>query len=262
MSILENLFGFHQCPWDQYEPTTIYFCEERLCSWVTQPGNAWSCLAFVIVGGWIMTRHNPKKEPLYFATGIASVLVGWLSFVYHATNVLWGEFLDLGSMYFLSGLMIAFGVKLRWPMTSYTKLFLGVGALLGLSFLALFQNRHLGIPIFVLQLFAALWLNFTWRKRNPGAIDAAPMKQLLACFALSFAFWVGDVTRLVCDPTNHFSSGHTIWHILNATCVALYYRYLLQHRERLSPESTLAVALYRSAPDQAGDQPKAKSVEA
>lgn len=46
--------GHHVCPWDQFESTTIHFCEERVCAYVVQPANSYSCFAFVFAGLWLI----------------------------------------------------------------------------------------------------------------------------------------------------------------------------------------------------------------
>ena len=38
------------CPWSDYAPATIAFCERRLCAWIVEPSNAWSNVAYVLVG--------------------------------------------------------------------------------------------------------------------------------------------------------------------------------------------------------------------
>ena len=37
-----------------------------------------------------------------------------------------------------------------------------------------------------------------------------------------------DVTRIACDPTNHWISGHAVWHVLSAA--ALYALFLFYER--------------------------------
>jgi hypothetical protein len=38
------------CPWSSLDPGTVHFCEERLCAWVVEPSNAWSSMAYVVIG--------------------------------------------------------------------------------------------------------------------------------------------------------------------------------------------------------------------
>ena len=53
----------------------------------------------------------------------------------------------------------------------------------------------------------------------------------LALSAVGAAFSAADVTRLFCDPQDHFFQGHAIWHVLTA---ASFYA-LFRHHQQLPP---------------------------
>lgn len=219
------------CPWDQYTPSTLAFCEEKLCAYVAQPSNAYSCMAFVLLGAALIWKHRAPAERAFAAIGVASIAVGLLSFVYHATNVLWGELLDLGSMYWLTAVMIGLNRRLNKGLSArgLVQLVLGVVAA---SFALLALEPRLGIPVFAVHLGLALWGHLIYVRGRTG-VDFKFLKLLLLTFAVSFGAWLLDVTRLSCDPTNHVINGHTVWHLLNATCIWLYYRHMRQFAAKL-----------------------------
>ena len=59
MTAMETL----DCPWSNWAPATISFCEERLCAWVVEPSNAWSNLAFVAGGAVMLWQSRNLRQP-------------------------------------------------------------------------------------------------------------------------------------------------------------------------------------------------------
>jgi hypothetical protein len=63
------------------------------------------------------------------------------------------------------------------------------------------------------------------RRRAPGTRYAPwyPLGLvLLGAAALASAL---DVTRVACDPTNHWLQGHALWHVLTALALLAFYRF-------------------------------------
>ena len=83
----------HPCPWDNWDPGTVQFCEERLCAWIAEPSNAWSSLAYVIIG--LITLWAWRKGPsIGIAVSVANIMIGIGSFFFHASGMFAGEVVD------------------------------------------------------------------------------------------------------------------------------------------------------------------------
>ena len=57
-----------QCPWyelSEMAKPNVKWCEASQCSWITEPANTWSNLAFVFSGMiiWYLARKKGQKEP-------------------------------------------------------------------------------------------------------------------------------------------------------------------------------------------------------
>src|SRR5712671_5207289 len=101
------------CPWSGHAPATISFCERRLCAWIVEPSNAWSNVAYVLVGLFIIWRNSERSRDARTAIGVGAVLIGLGSFSFHATGIRVFEIVDVSTMYVISGLGLTFALK-RW----------------------------------------------------------------------------------------------------------------------------------------------------
>jgi hypothetical protein len=211
------------CPWSGYAPATIEFCEKRLCDWVVEPSNAWSNLAYIIVGLVVIYLQRRSLRSALTAIGVSGVLIGIGSFAFHATGVFFGEYLDVSAMFLISGLFISFGVRRLWGWNDrdLVKLYL---AIVAVSMALLAIVRPSGIPMFTLQIVVAgvVEMRLIRRLRGTG-INYTPLKLLIGFFAFAFLAWTLDITHVVCDPDNHFITGHAIWHVSNSLCLLFFY---------------------------------------
>ncbi|MGL4499979.1 MAG: ceramidase domain-containing protein, partial [Planktothrix sp.] len=156
-----------------------------------------------------------------------AIAVGIASFVYHASYTRIAQFFDLSSMYFFSSLLLVFNLRRLKIVNAKTQmpLFLGVN-LLSMVILAFFKN--FGQAIFGLQVILALLLEFYIFKSQENKPNYKQLILALIFFIIAFIIWILDVTRIVCDPNNHFLQGHAIWHILTSFCFLFLYRFYRQ----------------------------------
>lgn len=205
------------CPWDAFEPASIAFCEARLCASVVEPSNAWSSMAYVLLGGWLLTRPEARRRGLLAGVALANVAIGVGSFAFHATGTFAGELVDLFGMFLLSGLLLAWalGRERGWRAST-----LGAAwaAFVIAPMLCVLAVKPAGIPLFAAQLLAGIGLEISaWRRgRSPHFPVFA---QALGLVSLAFAVWLTDTTKLLCAPDNHLVTGHAVWHVLNAFAV-------------------------------------------
>jgi hypothetical protein len=213
------------CPWDGLTPGTVHFCEERLCAWVAEPSNAWSSVAYVILGIWLMiTLARRARDARLWAVAAAELLIGLGSFAFHGTGSFAGELIDQAGMFMLSCLILSFAAGKARGLSDARTAQLYVGSTVA-STLSLLVVRPLGIPLFAVQLTAGLgWEVAQWRR----AADKTPYRWLFAgigVFLVSFVIWTLDITRVACRPDNHLVTGHAIWHVLNAISIERLYRF-------------------------------------
>jgi hypothetical protein len=213
------------CPWAGWEPASVSFCEARVCGWVAEPSNAWSSLAYVVLGLWLAQHRASRGNWLLASVAWANVAIGVGSFAFHGTGTFAGELVDLSGMFLLSGLLLSRALG-RAQVLKTSSLGLAWAAFVLLPMAVVLVVKPAGIPLFALELIAGVVLEvLAWRRgRSPWF---ARFAQSLGLVSLAFAIWVTDTARLLCAPDNHLVTGHAVWHCLNAIAITrLFFFYL------------------------------------
>jgi hypothetical protein len=211
------------CPWSDYAPATIAFCERRLCAWVVEPSNAWSNAAYVMVGLWILWRRRARPATALTSIGVAAVLLGVGSFSFHATGIRLFEVVDVSGMYLISGLALTFALQraLGWGDGIAVGFFAASVLLSGVLMVALGNN---GIAMFALQTIAAIGMEARLWPSTPAAIAPWMLRAVVAFVAALFV-WVLDKHGPLCDPDNHVVTGHAVWHVLTAVAILFFFHF-------------------------------------
>jgi hypothetical protein len=213
------------CPCSDWDPGTVHFCERRLCATIVEPSNAWSSLGYVLLGLVMLAR---SRSAIAVAVAAAQIMIGVGSFFFHGTGTFAGEVVDQIGMFMLSSLILAASLAQQrgWSGTKTVAVYVaGVVVSTG----AILVVRPLGIPLFAAQLAAGLGLQL-WLWRSASDADKPVFALFLSglgIFLVSFAIWTTDISGLICDPDNHFVTGHAIWHVLHAICIwrlSMFYR--------------------------------------
>jgi predicted membrane channel-forming protein YqfA (hemolysin III family) len=220
------------CPWSDYAPATIAFCERRLCAWVVEPSNAWSNVAYVLVGVWILWHRRAALGTALTAIGVAAILLGLGSFSFHATGVRVFEVVDVSGMYLISGLALTFALQrlLAWSDAVAVAFFVAVVLASSLLMIGLGND---GIVMFGVQTFAAVALEVHLRARTPPGV-AVWLVRAMAAMAIGLVIWVLDLKGALCDPDNHVVTGHAVWHVLTAVAVLCFYRFQERLRDAVA----------------------------
>jgi hypothetical protein len=215
------------CPWSGWTPPNVDWCEEELCAWVANPANTWSNLAYLALGllMWREARRRGSRALALFAP--TSVAVGVFSLVYHASYTWFLQFFDFVGMFLFCFAVLALNARrLGWiGAERQTAFYLGGVALFSALVPLLFE---LGIPIQALVglLVLAMVAQELWLRRRDGALPAHrywwAALVLVAIAALCSAL---DVTRVWCDPANHWLQGHAAWHLLSAASLYALFRF-------------------------------------
>ena len=227
------------CPWDGFTPGTVRFCEEQLCGWIAEPANAWSNLAFLAMGVYLLFRaKSDKRAPLYLV-GVTSILVGIGSFMFHMSGTFVGEFADLSAMFLIGSLMVTMEARRFVPMGSPQLTILYLGMSVG-SMLLLLAFRNIGITLFGFQIALVYLSNIIWKMRKAKVVHRHAFR-LGSTFAVALGVWALDLTGTVCRPTNHVFTGHSAWHMLTALCLYFFYRHQEQFVSPRGADEALAV---------------------
>jgi hypothetical protein len=218
------------CPWDGFETAAMHFCERELCGWITQPANTWSNLAYVIVGIWLIRLAYKEGHRALAAVGVIEILIGIGSFFFHMSSTHLGEVVDVGAMYLLVGYALVINLaryRLRVGRPLAPKMLVGLFIFLvtvSIISVAMYKGK-VGIWVFAIQAVIAGHLEMRMYRHHGGEEDYGPIRGLLVCFGIAWAFWWLDLLGVFCDPDNHFLQGHAIWHVFNSAVFYFLYRF-------------------------------------
>ncbi len=220
------------CPWYSLKSLRlpkVKWCEDQLCSWIEEPANTWSNLGYILAGVvmWQLSK-NLKSRPLRFY-GLAGVLVGSCSFIYHASNSFFLQLFDFFGMYLFIYLLIFVNLE-RIGRSVIRNSFGPYFATVTGSTLLTLAVDYTAFPIQGLILGLILVVIAT----EILAVKKSKTPVKLHWFLLSFFFIslgavcsVLDVKRIACDPFNHVLQGHALWHVFGS--FALFFSFL-HHR--------------------------------
>jgi hypothetical protein len=220
------------CPWLDWQPPGIQFCEALVCGWVRQPINAWSNISFMIVGIYIWMQLKRGWSPLHLFS-IAAFLVGVTSFLFHASMTFFFQFFDVSSMNMLILTCTCCNLaRLKWIRPNQTTIAYII--LLSLSMvITWFGKGKTGEWIFTFWIVSTFLSEFVLKARGEKP-NFNPFFMASGCFILAFTIWTGDIRGWWCDPDNHYFQGHAVWHVLNAVAILYLYKFFKQfHPEAL-----------------------------
>jgi hypothetical protein len=214
------------CPWSEWTPPNVDWCEQELCALVVNPANTWSNLLYLALGVlmWREARALGRRDLAVF--GPASIAVGVFSLVYHASYTWFFQFFDFVGMFVFCSLPLArSGRRLGWiaPGSELAVQAAGV-ALFSAAVPVLFE---LGVPIqgLVFALIVAIVaVELALLARTPDRSAYGWFFAALALITLGAVFSVLDVTRTWCDP-HSWLQGHALWHLLSAASLYALFRF-------------------------------------
>ena len=218
------------CPWStlsELRLPNVDWCELQRCSWVVEPANTWSNLAYVLVGVALLIVARSSSSPHLRSFAPAAFLVGLASGIYHASYTFVLQILDFAGMYLFLYLLITLNLRRlgrlgggRWR-ARFWQLVLGTTLFtVALDFLEVpIQGIVLVLIIVLVASEVALW-----RRGRDAALHFFGLA--MGLISAGAVFSLLDVTRIWCDPAHPFLQGHAIWHVLSALCLfAAYFHY-------------------------------------
>ncbi|MBK8395365.1 MAG: ceramidase domain-containing protein [Leptospiraceae bacterium] len=218
------------CPWSNFLPPTIQFCERNLCSYITTPANTWSNLSYIFIGIFLLFKIRKKNTPRYLTLfPIAAILTGIASFLYHASFTFLFQFFDLSSMYLFSCILLVLNWQRIRPL-EISKLISLFFILILSSIILLYFFKKYGILIFGLHLVIAICLEYRIylsqkSSKFSGLKYYTNFLFAIFCFFLALFIWILDFKKIICYPDNHILQGHAVWHILTSFCYLFLFRF-------------------------------------
>jgi hypothetical protein len=209
------------CPWSGWTPPNVDWCEEELCSWIVNPADTWSNLAYLVVGVVMWRRALRGDQERLAIFGPAGILVAVFSFVYHASYTYFLQFFDFVGMFVFGFVMItANALRLGWISAARQWWFFGLGVLGASALVPLVSQtavpiQSLVVVLIVVMLGQELAIH---RHADPAAkaTDYRAYFVALALLTVAATFSLLDVTRIWCAPQNHWIQGHALWHLFSA----------------------------------------------
>ncbi len=218
------------CPWadltDALGAPNLKWCEAARCSWITEPANAWSNLAYLAAAAltFAWARRDPRASIRLMPAALAFLAVA--SFAYHSSNTFALQVLDfLGMFGFLFLPLVLNLVRLGALPASRGPV--AYAALVLVSLGLVFAGRALRLPY---QALVAIFTLVTVgseaampRARRPASYrDYAAALALLLLAATCSAL---DLSRTWCDPEDHLLQGHAAWHVASAASLVFVFRH-------------------------------------
>ena len=223
------------CPfYSNLAAPVIKFCEPNLCASIVQPANAWSNLAYVIVGLTILILAKNDKKNLLWWLGPITILIGLFSFAYHASYTFIGQMLDLGSMFLFATFLLIINMKRIKPSLKNTTatwlfVFINVFCLVLMYIIRTAKGFNIGILIFGMELAIILMLEAIAWSRAKTHYRLSHILTALLIASVAAVIWMFDYTHLWCNAnTYHYLNGHELWHILTAASLLFVYFFYRQ----------------------------------
>lgn len=225
-----------ECPWTPLREATglpnVKWCEETLCSWIAEPANTWSNVAFLVAAGalWWLTRKDSSRTLRFW--GPATFWVGLTSLVYHASVTFLTQVFDFFGMYFFFGLVLLLNLvrlgalKKDWLFRALYALILG---LTGVTVVV----AKLGLPVQGIVALMLVGVLLTEGLASLRASERVAHRFLFGALAFIFVaglFSASDASGAWCVPGNHVFQGHAIWHVLNAVGIVFAHFHYRQFR--------------------------------
>lgn len=221
------------CPWyditEKVGAPNIKWCEETLCSWVSEPANTYSNIGYLIVGlilVYLGLKHKHNSNMRQY--GPIIFFMGAMSFYYHQSNFYGSQILDFVGMFFFVGWAIAMNLvrlgKIKYKNMIWFNLGLGTFYTIAMHIMYVTGVKFQGIVL--VSGFAIMATEIMARKK--AVIHYRWFTSTIVILIVAFGFSIADGKRIWCDPTQHgwLSQGHAVWHwIASFAMLTLYLHY-------------------------------------
>jgi len=209
------------CPWDSLRTSfglpNLDYCEANLCSWIENPANAWSNLAYIVAGVVLLKQLKSRTFPALF------IFLGLCSFFYHASHNFFSQSLDFLGMFLLLSYFSASRSKMAISLSAFQVF--GIALLqTAVWMLMTLAMAKANLPYqFLIVLLGGLILI----RERKFVKRSTHLRYALFFVVLGEICSILDLSRVWCTPQS-LVQGHAVWHLLSA--LGLYF--LALHGER------------------------------
>jgi hypothetical protein len=222
----------HGCFWHEmaaeYGAPDIKYCEETICSFISEPANTWSNLSFIIIGLYIAIRYRKAvldMSPALKVYGVNMVSVGIGSLLYHLSNNFLTQFLDFLGMYAFAGLLMFYHFEQLKLHKSHHLIRNFIFSFIPFSIL-FFGLRYFHLPVqFSVILIALISLGTKVILVHKYRPNLKLFFYTLIPFTLAITAQLLDINRFMCNPQNHIFQFHGLWHIFNSIGMGMLFFY-------------------------------------
>lgn len=210
---------------ERWGAPNVKWCEETLCSIISEPSNTWSNLAYFASAIFLYrsslnkTMNSSVQGRLkYYAFTV--FLCGAGSFVYHASNNRATQFLDFAGMFAVAWPLQTSNLSRTGAISRRQEIPFALAGSLLWSCLVPILN-YIGFPIQSLVIVLVLGIAITEFQLNRVKRPILPRSRSyfyrsVACLGIAAIFSFLDASRIWCNPEWHIVQGHAIWHIFSA----------------------------------------------
>ena len=225
------------CPWHEsanfYGAPNLKWCEETLCSWISEPANTWSNLAYFMAAILLFKWTRKSDQAVLRYLPFAMFLMGLGSYIYHMSNNYFSQIIDFVGMYiYIYWLAILNMMRLGWVKTMKSALGYYL-AFIVVNTIALHLMYLAGIKFQLLVLIAGIFivfLEFLLKDKKTKETNYNYLKAALLLLVVAESFSLMDLNRIICFPTNHWFQGHAIWHLISATGLTIGVKHWAQFK--------------------------------
>jgi Ceramidase len=232
------------CPWHSFAESmgspNIKWCEETICSWISEPANAWSNAAYLISTLIIFyLAYKNKHHSILKKFPIVIFIMGGFSFIYHLSNFYGTQVLDFVGMFFLLGWTTGFNL-IRMEKMKRSHLWIYMAVVIAVNTALVHVLYLMNIKFQFIMLVGAILIVFSeYLARERTKVNYGWFVGSLFLLTVALAFSLADHTKLWCDPSQHglFSQGHALWHWISGLAMIGIYKHYSQsalepHKER------------------------------
>ncbi|MBY0515849.1 MAG: ceramidase [Bacteriovoracaceae bacterium] len=210
------------CPWyeaqQSYGPANVNWCEPTRCSWINEPANTWSNVPYMLVGYLIYKKLSKGADKIMRDLGLTIFVMGFFSFIYHATNNFMTQFFDFVGMYLMTSIVLAIQTqRIRGKDTKKYHSFFWAYMFLNTCIFWLFHINNIAIQETVILQGVAIFVAEFWGRIKSK--EKASLKYFfltLLFLAIAQTCSVLDLKRIYCEPDNIWLHGHAVWHMIGA----------------------------------------------
>ena len=243
----------HQCFWYPYNelfgPSNVNWCEQVICSVISQPVNTYSNLSYLFFSILMATVVLKKRDKHLNVLPILLFFVGLASAFSHLTVNYLGQLLEYYFIFLIFIWPTSLNLKTLGKLQEKnTKFFLAITSALYIGSIHLLYKNF--IPFQPILAVIGFYFLYTEYKLSKTDFKRSNYTYLILGFIL---MWVGvlfaylDATKTICNPLSKIFQAHALWHILASAGLAS----LIAH---LSYDLPNYVARYSAEDDEDEDE--------